>query len=506
MAVAVVEERQLLKTLRWYDGFVIALANPGFLLGSLGYSVGDLGGWGAAFLWGISAIVAVFINTLYSELATMFPTKSGGLALYAHEAWRKYTTLVGPIATFGYWIGWSVVLSVNGLFVGSIIQSAWFPDEPGGSYLAGDGYFSVFGLTEFGLPAAIAIGLILGVWLFNIFGTRVGVSFGYVAGALLMIPLFVMMIYPFIGGTFDTDNLQNNLNNPGLPWGGLQLALVWLWLMCWSAWGVDVCATFAPEYKDTVRDTHLALRSAALFSLVVYILLPIAFVGGAGAEAVANYDYVGGMLTILGTDSEFVKDLLVFCIVASFLITMNTATADGGRALFGISRDGMTVKQLGVLNRFHVPGNAMTLDMVVNILFVLMIGNIFGVLAASNLGYVLAHMFALSGFVLLRRDRPNWPRPIKLGTGWTPIAGLLAVWCLVLTIVGFGWFQNAAGGYGGTKEKVIGIAVLAIGLLLFFVRRIVQDGERPHWREDTPDVPSPEEQAAIDMELRPSTT
>src|SRR2546430_16379354 len=46
VAVAAVEERHLLKTLRWYDGFVICLANPGFLLGSLGYSVGDLGGWG----------------------------------------------------------------------------------------------------------------------------------------------------------------------------------------------------------------------------------------------------------------------------------------------------------------------------------------------------------------------------------------------------------------------------------------------------------------------------
>ena len=46
-AGAVVEERQLLKALRWYDGFVIALANPGFLLGSLGYSIGALGGWAA---------------------------------------------------------------------------------------------------------------------------------------------------------------------------------------------------------------------------------------------------------------------------------------------------------------------------------------------------------------------------------------------------------------------------------------------------------------------------
>lgn len=489
MATAVVQEQQLLKTLRWYDGFVIALANPGFLLGSLGFSVGDLGGWGAAILWGISAIVAVFINTIYSELATMFPEKSGGLALYAHEAWRKYTTLIGPVATFGYWIGWSVVLSVNGLFIGSIVQGAWFSGEPGGSYLAGDGYFSVFGLTEFGLPAAIAIGLILGVWLFNVFGARVGVTFGYAAGVLLMVPLFVMMIYPFLNGSFDSANLTNSLNNDGLAWGGMQLALVWLWLMCWSAWGVDVCATFAPEYKDTVRDTKLALRSAALFSLVVYIMLPIAFVGGAGSEAVSGYDYVGGMMSIVGSSSEALKDFFVVCIVASFVITMNTATADGGRALYGIARDGMTVRQLGVLNRYNVPGNGMTVDMVVNILFVLLVGNIFGVLAASNLGYVLAHMFALSGYVLLRRDRPNWPRPIKLGAIWTPIAGILAVWCLILTVVGFGWFQNAAGGYGGTKEKIIGVGVLVIGLLLFFFRRIVQDGEKPHWREDVPQTP-----------------
>lgn len=489
MATAVVQEQQLLKTLRWYDGFVIALANPGFLLGSLGYTVGDLGGWGAAILWGISAIVAVFINTIYSELATMFPEKSGGLALYAHEAWRKYTTLIGPIATFGYWMGWSVVLSVFGLFIGSIVQGAWFAGEPGGSYLAADGYFSMFGLTDVGLPALIAIGLILAVWLFNVYGARVGVTFGYAAGVLLMIPLFVMMIYPFLNGSFDSANLQNTLGDSGQAWGGLQLALVWLWLMCWSAWGVDVCATFAPEYKDTVRDTKLALRSAALFSLVVYILLPIAFVGGAGSESVAGFDYVGGMLTILGTDSEFLKDVLVVCLVSSFVISMNSATADGGRALFGISRDGMTIKQLGTLNRYHVPGNGMTVDMVVNILFVLLVGNIFGILAASNLGYVLAHMFALSGFVLLRRDRPNWPRPIKLGPVWTPIAAILAVWCLILTIVGFGWFQTAAGGYGGTKEKIIGLAVLAIGLLLFFFRRIVQDGEMPHWREDVPQTP-----------------
>jgi len=171
------------------------------------------------------------------------------------------------------------------------------------------------------------------------------------------------------------------------------------------------------------------------------------------------------------------------------VISMNTATADGGRALYGIARDDMTVKQLGTLNRYHVPGNGMTVDMVVNILFVLLVGNIFGILAASNLGYVAAHMFALSGFVLLRKDRPDWPRPIRLSAIWVPIAGILAVWCLILEIVGFGWFQTAAGGYGGTKEKIIGVGVLLIGLLLFFFRVLVQDKAKIRWREDTPVLP-----------------
>ena len=147
MAQAVVEERQLLKTLRWYDGFALALANPGFLLGSLGYSVLDLGGWGAAMLWGITALLIVFVMVLYSELAAMFPHKSGGFPLYANEGWRKYTTLVGPIATFGYWLGWSVVLAFLGLFCGSIAQAAWLPNEPYGTNAFGGaeidaGYFS----------------------------------------------------------------------------------------------------------------------------------------------------------------------------------------------------------------------------------------------------------------------------------------------------------------------------------------------------------------------------
>jgi amino acid transporter len=507
VAEAVVEERQLLKTLRWYDGFVICLANPGFLLGSLGFSVIDLGGWGAMIVWGITAVIVFPVTVIYSELAAMFPHKSGGLAIYANEGWRKYTTLVGPIATFGYWIGWSVVLSYIGLFAGYIAQAAWFPGEPFGTYAFGGstidhGYFST-GVVYVGLDHLIAIGLILAVWIFNFFGTRIAISFNYLAGILLLIPLFCFTLLPFLNGDFHSSNLHNLIGTGGHAWGGAQIVLVWIWIMIWST-APEAAATFAPEYKDTVRDTRKALISSAAFILLINTLVPASLTGGVGAKTVGLFDYVGALKHLVGSGAT---NFFVVVIVASWLLSMNTATADGSRALYGISHDGLTIKELGRLNRFKVPGYAMTLDMSINILFVLFVGNLFGILVASNIGYVLANMFAISAFVLLRKDRPNWPRPIRLPNIWVPIAGLLAAAFALFSVVGIGWFQIAGGGavYGGTKNKIIGFSVLAISLILFLFRRIVQDKERPHWREETPTMPDDEPAEAVAAPGLPAT-
>ena len=177
MAYAEVEERQLLKAMTWWDGFVVALANPGFLIAALGSSIGALGTTGAFVLWTISITFGALQNNIHAELATMFPNKSGGIALYAHEAWRKYLIFVGPVATFGYWIGWSVVLSINGLVAGTLIQAEWFSKNTWTKSGAG---------FDLSLPIVIGIGLIVLVWLFNVYGVRPAVWFGYLTGALLL--------------------------------------------------------------------------------------------------------------------------------------------------------------------------------------------------------------------------------------------------------------------------------------------------------------------------------
>jgi amino acid transporter len=478
VAEAVVEERQLLKALRWYDGFVVALANPGFLIGSLGYSIGALGGWGAVTLWTISMLIGVLSNWIYSETAAMFPDKPGGIALYAHEGWRRYFSLVGPVATFGYWFAWSTVLSIFGIVVGSLIVAQWAPGQ--------DWTFSTGTADGLGLPHIIGAGVIVLVWLFNIFGVRPAVWVAYATGALLMIPLAVFMIVPYITGDWSSSNLHWALNDPGQPWGGWKLALVYLYIMGWSAYGVETCAAFAPEYKDTVRDTTIALRSSALFSLAVYAFLPLGITGAIGEKAAVNDPvsfYVPAFDKIVGGAS----DLMVVLLIASLVLSMNTATADGSRALYGIARDGMTIRQLFHLNRYHVPARAMTLDMVMNILLLFFVGNTLAILFTGNLGYISAHFFALTGFILLRRDRPRWPRPIRVAAIWVPIAAVLAAANALFIVIGAS--NGSLTGYGSTKELWIGIGVLLFSIVLFLFRRAVQDRAPIRLREETPDVP-----------------
>ena len=239
--------------------------------------------------------------------------------------------------------------------------------------------------------------------------------------------------------------------------------MVWLFIMCWSAYGVEVCASFAPEYNDTKRDTVARLRTSAIFCLLVFTLLPLGLGGVTGARGDAGAFYVAAFRSIVGSQLGGVALLLL---IASLILAMNSATADAGRALFGISREGMTIKELGHLNRHHVPGRGMAVNMVLNCCLILFVANNLAILYLSNIGYVFCHVLALSGFLLLRRDRPDWPRPIKLGPVWVVAAAALMLADLTFLIFGLadqslvallGGYQHSGGPF------FLGIGILGFG-------------------------------------------
>ena len=326
--------------------------------------------------------------------------------------------------------------------------------------------------------------MIIGVWLFNVFGIRPFKGLTYLTGGLLTVVLIVFMFVPYFTGDWHSSNVHATFTG---PWGGWKLIFVWIFILGWSSWAAEVCATFAPEYK-TRRDTTVALRTSAIYIVGVFILVPLGLGGVTGVPPTATQEgefYSSALQTIAG--KPFGTFLLI-CLLASLILSMSSSTADGSRALYGISKAGLTIKWLGKLNRWNVPGNAMTVDLVVNCALVLFISSNLAILYMSNIGYILCHLLAVSGFLLLRKDRPNWPRPIRVGKIWIPIAAFMSVFIAFTLVVGAG--APHLNGYGTWTDFAIGVGVLIASVLLFIFRRVVQDKERVHFREDVPTMPT----------------
>ena len=508
MAEVAVDDRQLLKTMRWWDGFVVGLCNPGFLLAGLAGSVDTLGPKWAAIIWFSSSIVGALQAYIYAEPATMFPDKSGGLSMYAKEGWRKHFSLAGPLATFGYWFAWSSVLAIYGGIIGTLLITRFWPTDWIATFTWHIGFFDVYGYRLIGLVC------ILMCFIFNVRGMRPAVWFSYVTGALMLIPVLSLAIIPFLNGDIKNHALNQDFVSASVSFYGgtpsnfqtVVMLIVWFWVIGWSSYGPEAPATFAPEFVDTKNDTRKAIASTGILNVVLSLLLPLTIVAVLGVGTItADTTFIAYLTTALDeTVGETLGGLFVVFICAGLLLSMNTATMDGSRALYGMAREGLTFRQLDRLNSHSVPSRAMTVDLLLNIGLLFIAPTLLFTLVAGNIGYVFSHVLALSGFLLLRRDRPNWPRPLKLGPLWIVIAWLCLAVNVVGTVFGVIWIHytgylykatNSTLGYDpkyySTAAIITGLLVLVVGVVGYVI------GQRQHgrpfaWKDTVEEQPSPE--------------
>lgn len=458
------------RTLTWRDGFVFALNMPIGLFLTLGYTVGAIGGWTAICIWVAACFFGFLQNNLFAEMAAMMPNRSGGISVYAYEGWKRYFAPLGAVAAFGYWMGWSLSLSVEGVVLGTLIEQAFFPDNnvlvrlPIGH--------------DLGLPYLIAIGAIIAAWALNYFGIKLAANISKITGALLILGLLVLVFGPLLSphADFDISRLTFAGDSSPLNW---QIIVVWFYITAWTTYGTEVSASFTAEYRNPTKDAAKALRISALFILGLYFIVPYMVVGSLGEETVgANpVNYIGlAFDQILGSWAWMGQ----IPIMAAFVIAMMTATADGGRSLYGMSRSGGTIKQLGTLNRYGVPGRALTTDMIINIAVLILLGEPIAILLASNLGYLSAVTLAVGAFVLLRKDQPNAVRPLKLPSYWIPIACIL--FCINSFAIFIGIINPGLTGYGGMFETIVGIGILMLAGIFWFYRQKFQDKKKIEWR------------------------
>ncbi|MFI0418733.1 APC family permease [Spongiactinospora sp. 9N601] len=445
------------RVMTWRDAFSLAITLPASAFAVVGYWTGALGAWAAVALLAVSGLLAICQNFVYAEMAAMFPDKPGGIALYASAAWRGRARPLGALASAGYWIGWSFGLAGNALVIGGLAAAQWFP---------GAGALRV-GPLHLGGAHAVAVAALVLVWLLNTVGIRPAVRLSTLVNTLVLVLLVVAAATALFTGNLRLDRLTWGLGGDGRS--AFVVACVWLFLMGWTVYGTEIAATFTPEYRNPRTDAPRALVSSGIAALAVFVLMPVLAAGTTGEEAITA-EPLG--FTVLMFQNLFggAGWLAVVVLCLAMLNLMSVATADSGRALHGMAVEGLTVRGLGVLNSAGMPARAMTAGLLVNIGLVVFIGNLLGVVFASNIGYMIAVVIALSGYVLLRRADTTPDRAFRLPRHWLPIAAVLAAINLLLLVVAV--LNPELTGYGGWRDELIGFGVLALAMTLYAARRL----------------------------------
>lgn len=459
----------------WREAFALAMSVSGGLYVFFGTTMAAVGAAAALGIWAISAAIGWLQNNLFAEMASMFPDKPGGVPIYAHEAWRSRCAPAGALATFGYWFGWSAVISITTVTAGGLIEARWFAD-------------STFRLGPAGPAQLVGIALMLALLIPNLRGAQPAAWVNKVVGVLLLGTFAVFIVAPLVSGSWDAGNLTSSLGQPGADsWGGVRNVLAWLYLVGWTAYGTEMCAAFMPEYR-TRSDSTKALFSSGAYTTTMFALVPLG-IGGLVSQQEAQADpsavFLTGFARVVPTGA--LGDLMVIAIIGALLMCVNAAMADGSRALAGAAMDGLTPTQFGLTNRHGVPHVALFTAVLLNIALIVAVSNPVSILVAANLGYLTAIVLALAGFLLLRRDLPDAPRPFRVGAHAVPMAVALTAYNVVVLVVGAASADLT--GYGGPREFAIGVSVLLVSLVFFVIRRRGQE-RRPLWRDPHPAAPA----------------
>jgi len=157
-------------------------------------------------------------------------------------------------------------------------------------------------------------------------------------------------------------------------------------------------------------------------------------------------------------------------IVALALSALN-AIMGCARSLHQMSVDGQFPRFFQQVNKHGVPDRAMAFNVVAS-LVVILAGGAVEIYSFSNVGYTFSFLPVLVGYYLLRRDKPNARRPVRLPEFMKYVALGMAVLYFVIWLYGGIYYSKI----GHTVVYYLaGWGVLIAYLPLYWYRVHVED-------------------------------
>jgi len=433
----------------------------------------DLGsaGWLVA-AWLITGFMTLTAALSYGELSAMYP-KAGGQYVYLREAYNPF---------IGFLYGWSFFAVIQ---TGTIAAVAVAFGKFLG-YLApslGDGNI-IFNFSEgFKISAAQLVGIVLIILLtyINTRGIKSGKLIQSTFTATKLLALFGLLIFGFLAAKAavwdanwqDAWTMKQHVSRLGadavvgndwmqltgvIAFGAIASAMVGS-IFSSDAW--NNVTFIAGEVKNPQRNIGLSLFLGTLIVTVIYVTANLMYLAVLPIDQLAfaqdNRIALSVSTEIFGENGTY---FLAILIMISTFGCNNGLILSGARVYYTMANDGLFFKKTGTLNDSAVPGYALWIQCLVACLLCLS-GQYGNLLDMVSFVVVLFYVLTIVGIFVLRKKRPEAPRPYKaFGYPFLPIVYIL----MGLTFCSLLIFYKPSYTWPGLIITLIGIPIYFVAL------------------------------------------
>lgn len=402
-------------------------------------------------VWAVGGLLTVAGALTYAELGVLFP-EAGGLYAYLREAY-------GPLPGFLYgWTAFLVIMSGGiaaiAVAFGEYLGAFWGWSSMGNVLLTVPILGWTWTLSGGQLVAAVAILVLTAI---NVLGVKEGVG---VQNALTVIKIGSIVAFVAFG-FFVPFRATFSLLSPLPASGGLLAAFgVGMIAALWTYDGWYGCTFSAGEMKDPRRSLPLGLIGGALLITGLYVALNWIYLRALPVAEMGTTSRIGetAATALFGAGGG---RLIAAAVVVSTFGCLASTILYSPRIYMAMARDGLFFRSLAAVHpRLRTPARSLWAHAAWAVVLTVS-GSYQQIYTYVTFAAVLFHVLLGGAVFVLRRKRPEMPRPYRVwGYPWVPIAFILASLLLVgNTLV------------ATPTESLIGLGFVALGLPAYWVWR-----------------------------------
>lgn len=394
-------------------------------------------------LWAVGGLITLAGVFTYSELGTMFP-EAGGLYQFLKEAY-------GPL--WGFLFGWTSFLVIQTGAIAYLAVAAaqgvgelWPQLGTTRTLLAiplGGWTFRIDG-GQLGGALLIAV-----VTLVNYFGLQAGAGLQNAIAAVKILAMVALIVFGLAATPASATTAPQVLSS-GTVTVSLGVAMIGV-LWCFDGW--YQAAFCAGEIRDPARSLPRGMILGTLTTAILFVLINVVYLRALPPHDLGEASRIGeaAALSLFGVGPARLMSLAVLISIVGCLATCILTAA---RIYLPMAQDGLFFHALGKIHPVHLTPGACLIAQAAWSILLTFTGSY------EQLGtYVIFAVFVFhaatgAAIFVLRRTRPDWPRPYRAwGYPWTPAIFILTSLAFVLTTL---WERPL--------ESLWGLGVVVLGV------------------------------------------